>query len=222
MKVDIFVHPEYASSNGQWYPKREIFMAYMMELNSIVRCSKFPILVNGSSVGLFGETIPLEHHLRSRVVRLEDGLHEYGQVDPKDFDKFKGLIDGKEDAEFRLHGSYFGECVSGMALQLLPYLKFNDEWRVHAIDLYDADDQTEWDQTIKELGRQERIAKRLERIGAFKNSKVRYGSVLYPPIGEISITQPKNFLRQLRSRPLGNIDFQLMDDQTRVFGMRYD
>ena len=74
--------------------------------------------------GVFSSRAPEMPSINSVSYIDEDGNPiTSGMVDPDSWGDLERLMEGKNDHEIRIHGSYFKKCPQSFAIQLMPYLE---------------------------------------------------------------------------------------------------
>ena len=197
MNIDFFVHPEHAKELGN-----EDYQEYISRLKRTYEQSECPILISGYIKGDFDDQFPLERKIESASYHIYEAPIHRGEVAPTDWEKFTALI--KEVESYRVHGSFFGLCAEGFAVQLFAHLKRGEHWNNWRC-IYDED----------ELKIQNKLRRKHERKGDFKNSPIKYGIVLS---NSGKCARPKKpFLKFFSRIPHGNITHQLIDEETVVY-----
>jgi hypothetical protein len=201
MTIDFFVHAEHAILTG--YPYKDVHDKYISHLKRILDKSKLPVLVNGLASGEFDRLFPAERTLASASHYVVEIPFDRGEVAPYDWGKFEEIV--KQGNDFRVHGAHFGECTEGFAVQLFAYLKRKEHWH-------------DWmgipDRDAEKI--QEKLRKAHEANGDFLNCGVKYGVVIAPPKNCVKITKPGWI--PFISKKHGNITYQLMDQDSVVYG----
>ena len=210
MTIDFFVHPEHACYEEGRYPNREVYQQYRTGLVHVLELSEFPILITGHYPSeSFQHKIPQENHLESASFYISEYPANSGEIHPKDWEKFVKLLSGREGEGMRIHGANFGECTEGFAVQLFAYLFRREHW--HDWEFYPSYNGNDAD-----FKREEELRMNHQKAGDFRKSKIRYGTALHPVQKKIKIIKTSvNPLSKFRN---GNITYQLMDDQTLVYG----
>lgn len=195
MIVDFFVHPEHPIKTG--YRNTQNYQRYIEHLAHLLKESQFPVLIKGLEPGEFDNSFSLNRVLSSASHYIVDFPVDRGEVAQRDWDKFTGLVNlGKE---FRVHGSYFGQCTQGFAVQLFGYLHRKEHWNGTADE--------------KERKLQKKLEKMHEWKGDFRSSGIRYGTVIAPESMKIKIRSPS----WLFLSPHGNVAHQLIDEKTVIY-----
>ena len=202
MKVDFFVHPEHPALTG--YPITEEYNKYLEELIKIQEQSSRPILIEGLEKGNFSKRFTTQHTLQSNSFYIIDYPCDYGEIIPQDWEKLEGLV-SKED-EIRVHGAFLGECTEGFAVQLFAYLNKGLHWH-------------NWRGTPKynkeEYEEERRLIKKYEKNGDFRNSQIRFGTVMAPNRKKRRIIKPSRI--SFFGLKYGNITYQLIDSLTKIY-----
>jgi len=213
--IDFFVHPDilHEQSNGAYHS--ESYQRYLDQLVERWESSDCPVLLKGiegherflKKVSKKGE------RFQSCSFALYDmPPFEYGEVHPKDWEKFTALIDKTPAEEIRVHGSFYGQCTEGFAVQLLAYRHLGEHWH-NWLDLSDDIGNGRIKKKIKE---QKTKRKELEKQGIYVKSNVRFGIMYMPPADKIKVVPPTGFLKFWVNLPYGNITYQLTDEKTKV------
>lgn len=208
MSVDIFVHPEVYLLGPEAEDAGE-YGDYIQDLLEVARDSELPIGIEGLEQrypglvnGDFREEAPDMPWLKSLAYgKKGQSPTPLGAVHPADWSQLKQLLAGREQEEIRVHGTYYNECTSGLAVQVSAYLEKGE-------NLYDwtlKDEQAE--QHIKKT--EDEVAA-YEEEGTFSNSNVWLGITLAnqeePEIAEADSQDFKN-----------RVTSQLSDDRTRIY-----
>ncbi len=209
MTIDFFVHPEHACYEEGKYPDGEIYQRYRASLLGTLESSDFPILINGlAPEANFGWRIPKSNQLESASYFVGEYLIERGEISPQDWEKFKRLLSGYEGEELRIHGSNFGECTEGFAIQLFAYLIREEHW-------HDWGFNPDFEGKGVDFKKEWRLRMGHQKNGDFRNSNIRYGNVLRP-LRKIDVKKPSwNRFSKFRH---GNVTHQLVDDNSLVHG----
>jgi len=199
MTIDFFVHPESNKSNYCCHSesRKKVYREYLSHLMEIVSGSELPVLIKDFHPArqTFKLKIPVSNHFES---------NDCGEIVSKEeWGKLLKLIGDCDD--LRIHGSYFGQCTTNLAQQLLIHLKKHDDVQL----LYLGE--------VTRGGMIDVASDYLQTEGEFVKSKIRYG-VVFHPSSKIEINSPgfSNFFRKF---PCGNVNFQLIDKSTRIYGM---
>lgn len=206
MPIDFFVHPEHARLTG--YPKQDMHEKYSDHLKRVLAESRLPVLVNGLEEGEFNRLFPQERILESTSFYVIDYPFDHGEIAPCDWEKFISIIG--QEREFRVHGCYLGECTEGFAVQLFAWLKRGEHWHNwKGRGLSDEDKQA--------YKKQKRLRKQHEKQGDFRDCGIKFGVVLSAP--HPKPIKKSSFIRipLLTRRPYGNITWQLIDENTRIY-----
>lgn len=200
MRIDFFVHPEHAIKTG--FSNKTLYNRYLAELYEIYKNSDLPILIAGNEKGEFDELFSLEERLQSSSHFIMDFPIDRGEIRPSEWERYTEIV--VQGTEFRVHGSYFGECTEGFATQLFGYSFCNEHWY-------------NWMGHIPKefIDIQKKKLKFHEKKGNYSYSNIRYGTVLTPPKPPKIIK--RSFLSKMFGKPHGNITFQLMDSQTKLY-----
>ena len=214
MTLNIYVHPGHRWSAKEAYPAEHVFPAYQREIRKLPGRSTSALLVSGGHDLFFAEQIPKTHQIRS-INYHDDDTVEYwhGLVDPSDWEKYRALIDANK-GDIRVHGAYLEQCVHDHAIQLFGYLQYREHWHNWVQDV-----EVSYAVRKNEI---ERI-KEHEKKGNFQRSRIRYGIVLRHPGGSRTVRPPQTRMGKmlcwlLGGLPFGNIDYQFIDERTRIFG----
>ncbi|OIO65614.1 hypothetical protein COY28_03320 [Candidatus Woesearchaeota archaeon CG_4_10_14_0_2_um_filter_57_5] len=196
--MDIIVHPDFARNS---HLVAGAYAAYWPRIMETAKTSDAAIVVQ-----VPGRYLPIElRHLRSveSIVHTDSRglIHYWGEVRPKEWDRFLGLIDGHDD--FRVHGTYAGHCVTGFATQLYGWVAQGQHWA-------DLSDRTEG-KPMQEL----QLIERLDRDEAFVQAPIRYGTLLAKPGALLDIRPQRSVLDE--EAYVSTIDAQLTDAATRIF-----
>ena len=205
--IDIFVHPDiiHDQTRGNYNPPS--YQTYFDDLIKKWESSECPILIEGIEGNKrFLETIVKKGKIfGSASYWLYDiPPFERGEICCNEWKKFVSLLNEINGQEFRIHGSYYGECTEGFAVQLYAHIYLKEHWH----DYNGLD--TEWE-SIERKERKKR--KKLEKSGAYKDSNIRFGIVHSPRIPK-KVIPPAKFLRLFRRYPHGNITYQMTDKKT--------
>ncbi len=215
MTIDFFVHPEFNNESIGRGIDGEIYGDYIRNLSSVLESSRFPILINGLMPDKsFAERIPKGNHLESSSYWNCEFPVFKGEVSADCWEKFTGLISGREKEEMKIHGSNFGECTEGFAVQLFAYIYRNEHWNNWTFyPSYDGRDS--------DSEREKTLMMEHERSGDFTASKIRYGVVFNHPLTKVKIkSKPSDiFARFLSKFPRGNITYQLIGEETRIYSL---
>ncbi|NTV24067.1 MAG: hypothetical protein HGA85_06900 [Nanoarchaeota archaeon] len=144
----------------------------------------------------------MEQRIESASYFICDCPVDLGEVSPSGWEQFTALADRGDS--YRVHGSFFGQCTEGFAVQLFAYIKRREHWH-------------NWRAAVDKEGAacQDKLRGQHEYAGDFKNSNIRFGVVL-APTEPIKIARP-SLISTLCKKPHGNITYQLMDDRTIVY-----
>ncbi len=192
MTIDFFVHPEFDGKAFKWKGEvKKEYPDYLLHLKKILDRSRFPVLIREEGGDLFfKENIPLENQFISNTPSC-------GHVSPDDWERFTILLKGNKSKNMRVHGSYYGLCVDGFAVQLFAHISKGEHWFIKS--------EKDKEEVIK-MVEEHRLNK------DFSSSRIKYGVVLYP---NLSI-QPK--LDGIDKLPLFGVTLQFTDHKTIIYG----
>ena len=209
MTIDFFVHLSSPfTSTGIWH-YINLLEEYGEDLLKSLRLSELPILVNGLNLDEgFGDMFSKSNSVRS--ASYKDGVFTIGrgEISSEDWEKTIDLIRGHESEPMRIHGSFFGQCTTGLAAQLFAYIHNGEHLHNWRIPPNDRECRIEWK-------RQKSLLKKYEREGSFFRSKIRFGAVMHP-IEKINIISASDKL------PYGNVTSQFIDSGTKIHGKSAD
>lgn len=156
--------------------------------------SRFPILIKEEGGDdFFKETISLKNQFLSDTPK-------YGHVSQDDWERFTELLNSTKTEDMRVHGSYYGLCVDGFAIQLFAYLNLKVNWFTN------FKTHTKKNEKLFKMVEKHRLKK------DFLSSGIKYGTVLYPNIS----LQPK--FAYVDKLPIPGVPTQFSDDQTIIYG----
>lgn len=162
MKIDFFVHPDYAFNR---YGQSKNYKEYIKHLTQVFDESKFPVLVKGRDKGNFDNKFSIDNILQSIYLYKKNEIDELGEIIPRDWHRLKEIVD--QGDEFRVHGSYYGECTLNFSVQLFAYLHRKEHWHNWGYAQHDKDSK-----------RQKQLRLKHELNGDFNKSNIKYGIVL--------------------------------------------
>lgn len=203
MKIDFFVHPGW---EFRYHKKNsgERYGEYLENLSDILARSELPVLIGEED--FFRDKFPQGNILGDASYWICEMPVDKGEIGPKSWDNFIKLISGKENSQIRIHGAYFGECTEGFAVQLFAHLYRGEHWN-------------NWQCWLPEIEAQQNLEinlrKKHESDGDFKKTNIRYGHVLHSKT-KVKIIHPNKYF-PLGKRRNGNIDFQLLDENSEIY-----
>ena len=162
MRIDFFIHPEYGFER---YGQNKNYKDYIKNLTNVFNESELPVLVKGRKNGNFDNQFSIENTLESIYLDLKKDKIQRGEIIPRDWNRLKEFVD--EADEFKVHGSYYGECLLSFSVQLFAYLHRNEHWH-------------NWLYAVPKISfkREKDLRLKHELNGDFKKSNLKYGIVL--------------------------------------------
>ena len=209
--IDIFIHPDFIFEDTQGRYNPPSYNKYLDALIQRWDSSEMPILLQGIDWHKrFVERVSKEGAKfdTASYCMYDMPSFEVGEVHPNDWKGFTSLTDSVEADQIRIHGSFYGECLEGFAVQLYAHRYLGEHWH----DWWGAS------QGIKKTRKYEKKKrKELEKQGAYQKSNIRYGIVHSPRKPKKVILRPKNRILMAFTRyPFGNITHQLTDQDTKL------
>ena len=130
------------------------------------------MLIKGHERGSFEENFSPDQVVKSASYFVYTMPIDRGEVAPEDWAKFTDIVD--KGNQFRIHGSYFGQCTAAFGIQLFGYLHRKQHWHSWT-GIEDESLAQEEDALLKQHEKQGDIANLRHffwpRTCAFKQSK---------------------------------------------------
>jgi hypothetical protein len=152
------------------------------------------------------QNTPKEDLFYSKEPIFQNRVLTYGYIQNSDFSNFTKQLNTTE--QIRIHGCYYGQCTSNIAVQISQYFSTKKDF----IKGFEGN------LTLSELQRIEYLENKLimkqELSGALEKSNIRYGSVF--KYNSDKCYSNKTILSKIPS--IKSLNNQLTDSKTKIFG----